>query len=427
MLVICEECGKKYQIDPDKIKGEQASFACKACNHRIVVTKPAAEPLDPTPEPPAPEPTPPSAPPPPDVVVPARSGGRRFGIAAKAMALMLCLCMGPLLVYWAITFRQNSDRIKLDTARLSSEISRSLVNTVDEWIDKNLRVLSTFAAIADIQAMESARQEPLLKAIAQQYPWMYLVFTVDPEGMNLARNDGNPLTSYADRQYYKDIMAGKPIAWQALIGKTSKKPALVLAVPIKRGEQVVGVLATAMTIEDISKHIVNWRQGDTGMAFLLDEKGKVIVHRDAKLVAEQADLSGHPLVAAFRNGQRGNVGFTLDGRPYIGHVDKTGLGWMLGLVQEEGEAFQALQQIQVFSWLFLAVIFGIGVVAALISSRQMARPILSLTEAADRISVGELDFAIVVNRNDEIGDLAEAMKRMQDSLRLSIERLRRRR
>jgi len=215
---------------------------------------------------------------------------------------MLCLSMGPLLVYWAVTFRQTSERIRTDSARLAAEISRSLVNTVDGWIDKNLRVLNTFATLADLQAMDPARQEHLLKAIQQQYPWMYLVFTLDPSGMNLARNDGKPLDNYADRQYYKDIMAGKPMAWQSLIGKTSKKPALVLAVPIKRGEQIVGVLANARTIEDISKHVANWRQGDTGMAFLLDEAARVIVHRDPDLVAQQKDLSGHPLVAALKSG-----------------------------------------------------------------------------------------------------------------------------
>jgi HAMP domain-containing protein len=45
---------------------------------------------------------------------------------------------------------------------------------------------------------------------------------------------------------------------------------------------------------------------------------------------------------------------------------------------------------------------------------------------ADRISVGELDAVIDINSKDEIGDLAEAITRMQDSVRLSIERLRRR-
>jgi HAMP domain-containing protein len=38
-----------------------------------------------------------------------------------------------------------------------------------------------------------------------------------------------------------------------------------------------------------------------------------------------------------------------------------------------------------------------------------------------------MDAEIPVTSRDEIGDLAEAIERMQESIRLSIERLRRRR
>ncbi|GAB6094138.1 hypothetical protein JCM14469_03900 [Desulfatiferula olefinivorans] len=58
---------------------------------------------------------------------------------------------------------------------------------------------------------------------------------------------------------------------------------------------------------------------------------------------------------------------------------------------------------------------------------RLSRDIGKLTDAADRISVGELDVVIEIKSNDEIGALAEAITRMQDSLRFSIERLRRRR
>lgn len=57
---------------------------------------------------------------------------------------------------------------------------------------------------------------------------------------------------------------------------------------------------------------------------------------------------------------------------------------------------------------------------------RLSKNIGTLTDAADRISVGELDVVIEINSNDEIGALAEAISRMQDSLRFSIERLRRR-
>ena len=39
MIVICEECGKKYRVDPSKIKGKAASFKCYICRHVIMVLK----------------------------------------------------------------------------------------------------------------------------------------------------------------------------------------------------------------------------------------------------------------------------------------------------------------------------------------------------------------------------------------------------
>ncbi len=42
MIVICEECGKKYRIDPSKIKGTAARFKCRVCTHMITVSKPQA-------------------------------------------------------------------------------------------------------------------------------------------------------------------------------------------------------------------------------------------------------------------------------------------------------------------------------------------------------------------------------------------------
>ena len=72
-----------------------------------------------------------------------------------------------------------------------------------------------------------------------------------------------------------------------------------------------------------------------------------------------------------------------------------------------------------------ATLLLVGLIVSLFGNRLAGR-IKSLTEVADRISVGELDAVIDIDSKDEIGDLAEAITRMQDSVRLSIERLRRR-
>ncbi len=40
MLVICEDCGKKYTIDEHRIKGNKAKFSCNGCGYVIIVEKP---------------------------------------------------------------------------------------------------------------------------------------------------------------------------------------------------------------------------------------------------------------------------------------------------------------------------------------------------------------------------------------------------
>ena len=67
----------------------------------------------------------------------------------------------------------------------------------------------------------------------------------------------------------------------------------------------------------------------------------------------------------------------------------------------------------------------IGATVSIFACRLTAR-VRSLTDAADRISIGELEVDMPIRSKDEFGKLAEAISRMQDSIRLSIERLKRR-
>jgi len=66
-------------------------------------------------------------------------------------------------------------------------------------------------------------------------------------------------------------------------------------------------------------------------------------------------------------------------------------------------------------------------IIAWFSARAIVIPIMNLTDAAERMSLGELNVKIDVKSKDEIGLLAQAVGRMQTSLRLAMNRLRRKR
>ncbi len=71
-----------------------------------------------------------------------------------------------------------------------------------------------------------------------------------------------------------------------------------------------------------------------------------------------------------------------------------------------------------------AVAFIVLIFAVLFATR-LAKPIIHLTEVAEKISLGELKTPIRITSTDEIGDLADALRRMQSSLTKAIQRLRR--
>ncbi|GAA0511948.1 HAMP domain-containing protein [Deinococcus depolymerans] len=69
---------------------------------------------------------------------------------------------------------------------------------------------------------------------------------------------------------------------------------------------------------------------------------------------------------------------------------------------------------------------GIATYLALRAARLVVRPIEDLVRVADAISMGDLSRPVKAERNDEIGDLAQALERMRLSLDSAMERLRRR-
>jgi methyl-accepting chemotaxis protein len=460
MEVICDECGKKYRVDETKMKGARAKARCKNCSHVMAVTRlqaaaasvpsqsaadyqsaettAAPEPIVSRPQTvprsvvERPRPRAIEKPAEPEEDVSAFLSGQkiRFGLFAKIIIVMLIVSLLPFAVFWGITLRETSQRVRADTENLMAQTAKGLATEVDGWIENNVSILRTAARLPEIVGMDGAAQEPILKVIQKEYPWMYLVFTLGLDGMNVARNDDNPLKDYSDRQYYQDVVAGKKLSWQTLIGKTSLKPALVLAVPIRSGNDLVGVMAAAMTIDEISKNIATWRKGKTGFAFLVDEKGYVVSHPDKQYVVQRKNLNDHPLIAIFRD--RGWLTTTAKfnapgGETAFGHVRSNKFGWALVLQQRDDEAFEAFNRVQEFALILLGGTVLLVLVIAWFSARAVVKPIMQLTDAAERMSLGELNVKIDIKSKDEIGLLAQAVGRMQTSLRLAMDRLRKKR
>ena len=358
-------------------------------------------------------------------VDPQRQGRLRLGLLAKTTVTLLVIGIGPLLAFGVFTLVEQRASLGSETDKSLQSTAEQISAVVDEWFDKNVRVLRAAATQSALSAMQRDDQTPVLLAIKQAYPWMYLIHTIGLDGKNVARSDDQPLADYSDRQYLKDVRdGGKELAWLTAIGKTSGKPALNIAVPIRAHGALVGVLVAAMTIEDTSTIVANWRSGQTGFAFLVDEKGKVLAHPRSDFVLTQKVLTAHPLVAAYQADHKPHLqSFTDDGKASLGYVQGNTAGWAVVVQQSRDELFAPLRAIATVAALLLLGAIGLVVGLAVAFSRILVRPIVAMTSAADRMSLGELKAPVVGQGNDEITLLARSLERVRKSMLAAMDRI----
>ena len=351
------------------------------------------------------------------------SSRRGLTIFPKILLTILLVTAIPLAGLWYISDKLADD-IALNVDRSLQKEAEVLSDHVDKWTDSNLHLLDQMGRIPDIQSMDSTRQSPILKSITETYKYIYLAFTVDTTGHNTGRSDGKKLTYYGDRKYAKDILNGEALGQQVLIGRSSGKPALVLSRPIEEGvNQLRGLMAIAMTLEEMSKAVTDARIGETGHAILINAQGKVIAHGKPEMVTETLqDFSFHRAYESPLFNEK--IDYTLDGVDKVAYKLKTTLGWTLIVEQDKSDAFAAVDEAKRDALILFAVTIILMLIIAYWLARRISVPIANLTHIADKMSRGQLVTNITEkNRADEIGLLAQAVERMGTSIQVALRRL----
>ncbi len=355
------------------------------------------------------------------------SGTKGFTIIYQILLTMLLIAMIPLGGMWYISIYKAKENWTASIYQTLTRNTESLVQVVDEWTTMNLLVLDQNAMVPDIRSMEASRQDPVLKTIADNYNWIYLAFSVDMSGENVGRSDGAKPKYYGDRDYYKQVIGGQELGQQVLLGKTSGKPAFILAKPVmdKSNQKMTGVLAIAMSLEDLSATITKTRIGNTGYAILVDDKNRLIARGQGAITDELQDMSNHPALINSDKLTPSSFITEYEGKRIVTYTYKTQLGWQLIVQQDAAEAFKAADQAKIQALILFGITLLVVLAIAYFLARQLSIPIRNLTKIAEDISKGNLGAKIQeTGRNDEIGALARAIERMGVSLQMAFDRLR---
>ena len=383
MVIICEECGKKYRLDPKEIRGDGAKVKCKVCNHVISVSKPASDfqnlssvvdnvgaaPVEQTEPGRPPEPLPETSTW--DLSSSVGSAFKVKGLGLRGKMMVLFLIIPAFLVAGA------GASFFWQMRTLSSTVVEASKGTVAQMAEQ--RVAQTARGVSKqcalfISSTRRSREE----------------FNRHAEFKDLAVQKVGE-TGYTALYQLPGMEGG---VWRTWAHVNSK----IIGIDMSDLRKPLG--NNFPSFWQIFTGVINGKES-SGYYAWQDKDGAV---RDKFMVC--TPVKGTPYVIAAT----------------------TYLDEFTGPVREvETEINQlyagALKRILAIALAAFLVVAGL----VFIYGQRLSGRIKSLTEAADRISVGDLDAQIQIQSDDEIGSLAEAIGRMQESIRLSLERLRKRR
>ncbi len=299
--------------------------------------------------------------------------------------------------------------------------STLLAENVQIWNESNVLALLNLSKEVEIISADLSKRQTVLETMVNTYEHLYLAHTINTQGWNTARSDGQISKYYGDRKYFTSAMAGNKINYQTIVSRTTKQPALCLSTPTFGLDKIVEVTSVCTDLNALTEQIGKLRFGETGYAFLVDENAALLAHPDEELISGDnlINFSEYPPVQNILPGNEdSDLAFTDDNDVrWVSYTTRLNNGWILVIQQEEAEFLANQLQFQNLAFFIsLVLLFVITGVTFGIANRLIA-PISNLTSAASAIAHGEFEGQITIKRQDELGILADSFNQMKAELK----------
>ena len=256
---------------------------------------------------------------------------------------------------------------------------------------------------------------------------------VDLEGNT--KSTINESRNVADREYFKKAMNGENAVSDPVVSAMDGSIIMVYIVPIKENGEVVGALMEIRDGSDFSDYVSTITYGETGSAFIINETGTIIAHKDKDLVlnmenyieASKTDSSFLDLASVLETLISGGTGY--GDYSYLG-VEKTcgyskieNTNWSLALTAESSDILQAVNNMRTTIIIVSVILVILGAIIAVIFADMIAKPIVKISNHLGIIAKGDFTHAVdpkVVAMKDEIGSLGKSLDIMQSSIKSII-------
>lgn len=227
---------------------------------------------------------------------------------------------------------------------------------------------------------------------------------IDQNGIVFADSLGgkNKGINIADRKYFKIAKHGKCNVASAIKSRANGKPIVPLVAPVFNDKkEVVGVLAIMLKMDYLLEKISKINVGRSGYAYMVDQTGMVIAHRNQNLIFQNVmrDTPGmDALYKAIQAGESGVQYYTFEGEKKVAGYHPVAIAhWSVVAADPMSDLMAPVRSMQkqfaLIALMILSVIVGVVSLLGRHISKPITRATLGLSSASDQVTSASVQIS----------------------------------
>ena len=373
-------------------------------------------------------------------------------ISTKLVALLLTVSVIPVLTIGMLSFYNAKNALEKSLSETMSASNISRAHHVEDMLTSTMDLLQSSSSLAifrdnlsnvekgkDVKASTIAL-ESAMNNIVDNSNAFYRAKILDSKGIIVAAtkdiNGEKEGDDRSTRSYFLEGRSRKFIS-EPYLSTSDNVAQIAFSVPVYNNSKgVIGVLVFHQALDAATNS--KDRTGGIGLSDITAEHDgqghsseTYLVNNDRLMFTRSrfdttAFLKYKVLPVIFENTSSSTPVL----KPYLNYRQVSSIGdaqtiegtdWVIITELDEAEAFSAIYSLQKMIMLITIIIMVVVTLLALFIARYFSAPIVKLTEIAKSMATGALDQVFTIDQKDELGELGNSFKAMQQSLQVKAE------
>jgi methyl-accepting chemotaxis protein len=346
-------------------------------------------------------------------------------IRSRFTVFLVLMAVIPLIAMGVVTQYLFKDSMTQEIQEKSTIVCNNLVDNINIFIEQNKSVLSSLALTRAVRDFDKDL-EFFLSDVFVQSPQILRITAARTTGEFITVPNATYEEEYdvTNEDWFKSAVHREVFISNVKFDSSFSAPIISLSSPIRSrsSNETIGVLCLDLSLSSFNQTVANMDIGKQGLAFICDQDGEVIAHKEFELVKAKTNMAEHAFV---KDALEGNSGFTtykdesgVD--QFVAYSRHKTTGWGIFVQQPVSETFAHVNQVTNTTMAIVGIMLILSIILGSFVGKAITKPITRLVEHTNSVSKGNLAEINQIKGFAEIEALSSSFNKMVSSLKTIV-------